>query len=214
MKHILINWKTSLAGVVILACLILLAIGRINTEQFLGILGGVTAAGLLASKDAAKAGIIVLALLLASCVTYDRCAKKYGTPGKATQTVKTVEGVAAAKAPVPPDSAELTVNPDSLARQTAPAELKSASPSGRAEITVSRDKKTGSIKVKGNCKADTVRVNVPYRVEVPCICPPQTILAKPPSRLQMLLASYREAAGWLLPLLALLLIFLFKVKTR
>jgi len=51
MKRILNSWKTTLAGLVILVSLVLMSLSVISGEQFVAILGAVTAAGLFASKD-------------------------------------------------------------------------------------------------------------------------------------------------------------------
>lgn len=53
-KRLTKNWKTTLAGVIILVSLVLMSFGIITGDQFTAILGAVTAAGLFASKDSER----------------------------------------------------------------------------------------------------------------------------------------------------------------
>jgi hypothetical protein len=48
------NWKTSLAGVAIVAMAIGLVTGHVTTQQFLTVFGALTGGGLLAAKDSDK----------------------------------------------------------------------------------------------------------------------------------------------------------------
>lgn len=88
------NWRTSLAGFVILICLCFLGFGILDSTEFCAIVAAISAAGLFYAKDGARMLLLCIAtgsvLFISSCVTRKACARKYPPVTSEVMTEKTV----------------------------------------------------------------------------------------------------------------------------
>lgn len=152
---------------------------------------------------------VLIAWLLSSCVTYNKCLDKFGEkkpqPIVLRDTVKvevpvpgqSMEGTVPCDQPV--DNNQLTVDKEATPQDT----ITQISDNGKAQIKFWRDE-YNKLKYKLDCLPDTVLVHVP--VEIKGECPDVVVVdEKNASWLVRSLAYYRIFAGWALLLLLIAL---------
>lgn len=116
-----------------------------------------------------RALLFILPLLLSSCVTWKRCADKFGTPDTLYVTYRDTIPVPI-EVPIPSDTIEGVIDCDSLlSNDTIRHE------NDRAEIEFWRDK-YNKLRYRAATKPDTVVVEVPVPVEVIVPCPDSLVV--------------------------------------
>jgi hypothetical protein len=204
-QNIVKGIATTLAGVALMGLggyLILKSIYADTTEQIAMLVGqgvGIIGTGLyLLGVDDPKlprkgAGMAVCALLLlSSCASWERCAKKFGTGETHTITVRDTVRV---EIPVP-------LLPDSVSG-TVPCELQGdtvvhVSESGELQIAFWRNQYTKALQYKATVKPDTIYVEkqVPVMVQAEC---PNAVVAKPaaPGWRERVWKDFQFFSAWL-----------------
>lgn len=147
----------------------------------------------------------LIALLLSSCVTYNKCLDKFGE--KKPQPI-VLRDTVTVEVPVPGQSMEGDVPCEGSKFKVQSSDtLTERSDNGKAQIQFWRDE-YNKLKYKLDCLPDTVRVQVPVEIKGDC---PDLVVVDPKnaSWLVRSLAYYRIFAGW-----ALLLAFVVWVIYR
>lgn len=142
--------------------------------------------------------MLVVVLVLGSCVSYDRCVRKYGRM-QADSILVPFDVV------IPGDSVLTVLQIDSIPFFVPGDTVYVESPESRARIRYWRDKYDNSIGIQADC--DSVVVRDTIRVPYPVILDPP-----PPGRLGRMAGRYTRAAAWLLPVLVLFIVSLIKLK--
>jgi len=151
--------------------------------------------------------LLLVAIGLTSCITYERCVDKYGVyPGDTLLTPIKVEVPVFIH--VPPDSATLQAALDSLlAGRVIETDTVNKKDSSNISVKIWYDKNTNSINAEAKQKPFTIYDTIPYYDTIPVIAPP--VLVKPLTFKEKAVKLYKEVAAWTFPFF--LFIFLLEV---
>lgn len=175
MDRILKEWITTSIGVILLAVgVTLFYVDKISFDQLMIFLPFVVTFFALKDKyltgTGKKATVILLFLSLTSCITYERCAEKYGLSTDTITQVKTHI--------IPADSVEGIININALKAKEGLTNPKKpvqihyiTDPTSRAKIAYWYNKYNNSIGIRGICDTvilhDTIKIPVPVNTLKP-----------------------------------------------
>lgn len=145
--------------------------------------------------------LIAIAFVLvfaSSCVSYNRCVRKYGR-------VQADTIMAPYQMDVPADSVRTLLQIDSIPFMVPGDTVYVESPENRARIRYWRDLYNNAIAIQADC--DEVIIRDTLRVPFPVILDPP-----PPGRLARLSNTYRKVSAIMLPVLVLFIVSLIKLK--
>lgn len=167
------SWLTTLIGVVIIVGS-LVSHFVLKTEWLETLIGIAVGVAFLPMRDPEKGASIYLLLIMLSwstsaCVTYNRCASKFG---EITTEIKIIEDTIRVPIAVKPDpvSHRLVWRLDSLLWAKPGQKTTLQDPTGQLTYTAFKDSSNDNFYLDVVCDPDTVYKEklVPIRVEVPC----------------------------------------------
>lgn len=175
------------------------------TEALVAIAAGMT---LIFTNDPKKPSnnvamliaILVSVMLLSSCVTYQKCADKFGYQD--TVKIEVRDTLYRNLSFQPPKSTyKFDMRLDSLLWAKPGQAVYFYNADSTQKVTIQKDKDNDRLSITSDCEPDTVKVEVaiPYEVEVPC---PQTVLEDKPDTLKKkIVRKYSGFTMWAFPIL-------------
>lgn len=206
------NWKSSVIGIILgLAGLVFVWFGKITWGEYSAFLPVVF--GLLWVKDSifsvkggSGAAIILMALMLNGCVTYNKCVEKYGMQSTDTIRVPFKIEVPVAIA-VEADSNQTYINIDSIYTMLTGQIYEKVDSTSRIKIQYWKDA-YNHLQIKASTPADTIHDTV--KIDTTLSVVPPVSLAKPTTWVD----QYKDISMWLCPILLILLILFIILAIR